>query len=256
MPYLYFDESIRDDGAFIVGALVVSEIELSPTVCDAWRAMGKNPDVFEYKSSAPKASDPLSQKQRDVLIGLLQSCRLALVVCARDDRSKLGEHCLALILQLLDTKHLKPAQYTLFLDQGISVSNSSKAAIAARGVTVEGNRDSRIIAGIQVADHAAHVLGIMLREQVGLSKKTILVGEEVGYDPPVEIELGYELWAGLRHLFYGLDDEISETSAEEGPVDRHRKVQGHGLYIAPSCNSTLCEHTLRCFGLIYLGCIH
>ncbi|MGZ8930284.1 MAG: hypothetical protein ACXW0O_04790 [Methylosarcina sp.] len=93
MANLYFDESIRENGAFIIGALVISEDDLSSRIRKQWEGMGLNPDDDEYKSSSIKVNNDVSVKQREFVRYLLHSSKLALVVLPNDDRKQLGNYC-------------------------------------------------------------------------------------------------------------------------------------------------------------------
>lgn len=142
MTHLYFDESIRDQGGFIVGALVLSDSDLSYRVRDLWHGMGLDPDTFEYKSSSLKLGDSRDQQQRDALRELLHSARLALTVCPRADRQRLGTHCLSLVSQLLQTDLLLTGAHNLYVDQNIAIPASEREALASRGVSVYPNQNS------------------------------------------------------------------------------------------------------------------
>jgi hypothetical protein len=256
MSYLYFDESIRDRGGFIVGALVISDSDLSPVVRDLWRDMGLDSETFEYKSSCLKLGDRQGQQQRDVLRQLLHSSRLALTVCPNADRQRLGTHCLSLVSQLLETGLLPADQHNLYVDRNIVIPARDRDSVASRGVSVHPNQDSRILAGLQVADHAAHALGGMLLEEMGLVRKTVVAGEDSGYDPDLKIELGFELWASLRYALLGRNEEIEGLSTLDDLANAYFRVEGYGLYIAPSCKQELATHVRKRFGVNYLGCIH
>ena len=135
MAHMYFDELIRNNGSFIVGALVVSHEDLSIRVAKEWRDMGLDGNI-EFKSSTLKAGNRTSQLQRDVLRGILQTSRLGLVVCPSFDRGRLGEHAIGLVLQLLDSGVLENGSHELYFDEGITLPNARKQAIRGRGVSV------------------------------------------------------------------------------------------------------------------------
>ena len=257
MAYLYFDESIRDKGGFIVGALVVAEGDISSKVRQLWRDMGHDPDLFEYKSSTPKLNDPKSQQQRGILRGLLHSARLVLTICPCTDRRELGKHCASIVSQLQTTDLLAPGNHELFVDENIFIPKNAQDALVASGVSVHLNQDSSVAAGLQVADHAAHALGGMLLEEMGIVRKTVPAGEGSGYDPELEIELGFELWAGLRYSLLGKNDHIPDLSPPpEDPANPYFRVEGYGMFLSASCPETLVKHARNRFGTNYLGCIH
>lgn len=253
MGYIYFDESIRDSGKFIVGAAVYSELDLSASIQALWKGLGL-PKGHEYKSSATKAGDASGQMQRDRLRGALHNGKVGLVICPVSHRKDLGTYAVALLNQLLTTGMIQPEKHSFFLDEEINVPQMDIQAAAARGVTVHTAQDSRVVAGIQLADLVAHAAGGMLLEQLGLLKKTVRAGENSGYDPDLQIEIGFELWAGLRHCFF----QVSTATGDE--LDQialaNHKMDGYGLFIAPTCAEGLAASARARFGENYLGCIH
>lgn len=257
MAHLYFDESIRENGKFIVGALVLAQDSLSSVVRNQWRAMGFDPDVFEYTSSAPKLNDPQSQQQRSFIRALLHSTSLALTVSPSAERRTLGRDCASLVAQLQDTGLLAPGNHELYVDQNIFMPRDCESALVTMGVSVFLNQDSRIAAGLQIADHAAHALGGMLLEEMNIVRKMVLAGEGSGYDPELEIELGFELWASLRYSLLGKNEYIPGVSPPPNdPINPYFRVDGYGLLVSPSCSEKLAEHARNRFGINYLGCIH
>lgn len=257
MAYLYFDESIRENGKFIVGALVLAQGNLSKAVRDQWCAMGYDPDVDEYKSSALKLNDPRSQQQRNFLRELLHSSNLALTVCPSDDRRQLGTYCALLVAQLQEKGLLAPGYHELYVDQNIFMPRKHASTLVTSGVSVFLNQDSRIAAGLQVADHAAHALGGMLLEEMNIVRKIIRAGGVSGYDPHLEIELGFELWASLRYALLGMSEYIPGLSpASDDSINPYFRVDGYGLFVSPSCSEKLAKNVRNRFGITYLGCIH
>jgi len=253
MGNIYFDESIRDSGKFIVGAAIYSEQDLTALVHDLWKEFGL-PPTHEYKSSALKGADESGRKQRSQLYGILQKGRVGLVICPTSHRKELGKYAVALLKQLLATGLIPSGQHVFYLDEGIIVSTEDIQEAAVVGVLLNPAQDSRITAGLQVADLAAHSTGGMLLEQMGLLKKTVRAGENSGYDPDLQIEIGFELWANLRYYLF----QVSTANGDE--TDQialaNHKMEGFGLYIAPSCPEDLAKNARARFGENYLGCIH
>ena len=113
------------------------------------------------------------------------------------------------------------------------------------------------MAGIQVADHAAHALGGMLLEEMGLVTKTVRAGEYSGYHPDEMLNLGFELWASIRYALIGKNEYIEGFSPPpDDPVNPYFKVEGYGLLISPECSESLAATARKRFGVNYLGCIH
>ena len=257
MANLYFDESIRDNGQFIIGAVVISKDDLSTQIRSQWESMGLNPNDDEYKSSAIKSNNEISVKQREYIRGLLHNSRLALVVLPSHDRKQLGNYCTELVFQLLETNKLNNEPHKLFIDENIFIDKDFKDKLESRNVNVYLNTDSKLEAGIQLADHASHALGGMLLEEMGIIKKQVKAGDNSGYHPDELLDLGFELWASLRYALIGNNQYIEGLSPPpEDPANPYFMVDGYGLYIADSCSETLTSAAKKRFGINYLGCIH
>lgn len=255
MANLYFDESIRDNGKFIIGAVVISEEDLSTQIRAQWELMGLNPND-EYKSSAIKSENEVSVKQREFIRSLLHSSKLALVVLPSHDRKELGNYCAELVLQLLSTKKLFGNTHNLFVDENVFMNKDVQLKLDSVGVNLYLNSDSKKEAGIQLADHASHALGGMLLEEMGLIKKQVKAGENSGYHPDEMLDLGFELWASLRYALIGDNQYIEGLSPPDDPANPYFMVNGYGLYIAASCVENLESCAKKRFGINYLGCIH
>lgn len=257
MSYFYFDETIRERGNFIIGALVVSERDLSPIVSDEWRRLGLNPESGEYKSSDPKENSKLGVMQRQVMAELLHGSNLALTVAPISERRRLGEHCTDLIFQLADTGFLKNGMHVLYLDENIKLGINDIERLRNLNISPFPGSDSKKVGGIQVADHAAHALGGMLLEEMGLITKQVRAGENSGYPSDELLELGFELWASLRYTLIGRNEHIEGLSPHpDDPANPYFRVDGVGLHVAPTCSEMLAQQARSRFGVNYLGCIH
>lgn len=257
MANLYFDESIRDNGAFIIGALVVSDDDLSSRIREQWEQMGLDPNDDEYKSSAIKDNNAVSVEQRNFVRGLFDISRLGLVVLPKHDRKQIGNCCAELTLQLLSTGMLLREEHKLYVDENIFINQSNYAKLEGSNVNIHLNCDSKKDAGIQLADHASHALGGMLLEEMGIIKKQVKAGENSGYHPDDLLDLGFELWASLRYALIGNNQYIEGLSPPpDDPANPYFMVEGFGLYISNSCSKHLADAAKKRFGINYLGCIH
>jgi len=254
MGYLYFDESIHDRAGFILGAMVYSSRDLTPIVHSLWSSLGLDPTRFEYKSSTPKAGNPDAQRHRANIHSLIHETQFGLLVCPNTDRRILGLHAMALAYQLVTSGRFDMGPQILHLDENIAVPQSARNAASSNGISVLVEQDSCLVGGLQVADHVAHSLSGMLLEKMGHNKKMVEVGPGSGYDPDLTVELGFELWASLRHcLITGPD---SASLEDDKITSATFPVEGYGLYIAPTCTDQLRSHAAQRFGSNYIGCIH
>jgi hypothetical protein len=153
-----------------------------------------------------------------------------------------------------------PGPHTLYLDQGIFASPGrakrlARSAELGEGVTVVAEADSRAIGGIQVADIVAHALSTMLLQQLGHVSKTVKAGPNSGYDPESDLDIGFVLWAGLRHRFFRRPF-ASVTEDDLRRYDGRGDVASCGLYVSGRCTPELREAAHARFGSVWLGCIH
>ena len=198
MGYFYFDESIHDKGGFIVGAFVYSAADLNGEVEEAIKKCGLVPGRDEYKSGLHVGRHPEQAALRDMLKQLVFKSKIAVVINPSDKRNELGQSALLGLKQLLDYHKRAEDLHAAYFDESIFQS-VQEAEVSARklGIHEQVNcffeQDSKIIGGLQVADLVAHTCSIMLLESLGLVTKTVKAGENSGYDPDLDIEIGFEL---------------------------------------------------------------
>jgi hypothetical protein len=256
MPF-YFDESIHPRGDFILGAYVFGP-DPTDAINAALATVGLDPDRDEFKSSAKMAEHPEQQALRRELQNILQhTYRFGLVVVPHHERASLGRHALLGLDKVCQANDLAHLHERAYFDQGIFSSSRAATELAQQiGVSqyceVHPEQDSRLAKGVQLADLVAHTCALMLLDALGLMSKVVKAGPNSGYDPDLDIELGFELWASVRYQFFngGLHDHID--SNEDMVVD----VATYGLHIAQSCSPRLRDAALERFGTQYWGCIH
>jgi hypothetical protein len=257
MGYFYFDESIQERAGFIVGSFVYSRSDLTPSVFAALAEAGLKPGVDEFKSGARMSAHPEQAKARDVLRGLLMNVRVGVIVVPSSERSNLGAEALVGLTKIINVNDLTSASHQVFFDEGIVVDRASLESFngnVGAACDIYLDQDSRTIGGIQLADLAAHAMGVMLLEQQGHIKKMVKAGENSGYDPDLDIDLGFELWTSLRYSFFKAPQPIPGPDDPLG--DLMFDVENYGLHIAATCGDALRDSSLMRFGQCYLGCIH
>jgi len=256
MP-IFIDESLQDVGNFIVGAVVHGP---DPTVAvdRALEAVGLKPGIDEFKSSARMDADPaLPMVRRQLRAVLTGGYRWGVVVAPRNPREGFGEEVLRGLKKILTANGLEKERPVVFLDEGI-FRRAADADDVARDLgldqlsDIRAEQDSAQVRGLQLADLVAHTCGIMLLDQLGLITKTVKAGPSSGYDPDLDVGLGFELWATVRYQFFN-GRLPAEINSNEGMVV---EVAPYGLYVANSCRSTLRTAAEQRFGRQYLGCIH
>lgn len=256
MPF-YFDESIHQRGDFILGAYV-SGPDPTDGIKLALAATGLDPHKDEFKSSAKMAEHPEQQQLRRELREILRmSYTYGVVVTPYEARTSLGKEALLGLAKIIRANGLIQSRQTVYFDQGIFSSSHAALRLAEEvGISqyceIHAEQDSRRIRGLQLADLVAHTCAMMLLHALGLLPKLVKVGPNSGYDPDLDIELGFEQWAHLRYQFFngGLPNSVQSND------DMVVEVEPYGLYVAESCSPRLRNAALARFGKLYWGCIH
>ena len=255
MGYFYFDESIHERAGFVLGAFVYAAEDVDQRVREALSSAGLTPGVDEFKSRTRMDENPLHQRLRDLLLEILNATKIGLIIISSESRAHLGVEALRGLHKIVSTNGLLDRPHIVYFDGGIQFPNL-KANLRDLGLTdvdVRIDQDSRVVGGIQVADLAARIMSVMLLEQLGLITKTVKAGPNSGYDPELDIELGFEMWASIRHQFFTQDKVDLDVGLLEGfTLD----VASYALYIAESVPMSLKEAALKRFGDTYVGCIH
>lgn len=257
MAYFYLDDSKHHNFGFSLAAFVICDSNPTDEVSSIFRNHGFDPDVFEFKSSAKMSDDATLQRLREALkafIGI--NCKIA--VCVVDGDKRLGPAALKLLKTALTHPQLNDREHQVFFDEGLFRS-TKVAATLVEGVEALDNcefhfeQDSRSIIGIQLADIVAHTCSMMLLETLGHIKKKIVAqapGDSV-YDG-LEIELGFEMWAGIRYAFLSQNKPNPKDVFQIANVD----VYPWGLFVDESVDERVASAAKNRFGENYLGCIH
>ena len=247
--YFYIDESIHDKAGFIIAACVYSKTDLNEDIAKIIQDCGFDSKDFEFKSRTNYTKEPSQVKVRESLKSLLSAkCKIGIVIIPRDKRNELGNECIKGIKQFVSSNKIN-LPVSIYFDEGIkgNLDNTNSE------IELFFNQDSKLMRGIQLADLAAHISSIQLKDVMGLISKKVKAGENSGYDPDMEIELGFEMWATLRYSYFNKGTtEYSEDSIELATID----VEPYGLYISEFCNDELARMSRDRFATMYLGCIH
>ena len=257
MHNFYIDESIHERGGFILGAYVYGPNPNSK-ITHALLKCGLRPGTDEFKSSATMSQHleqvALREELRDVLGGNFQ---IGVLVMPSTERRELGREALCGLRKFVMANDLTQKGLRAFIDEGFFSSREEAKQLAMTVeiddlCQIEAEQDSREIKGLQLADLVAHTCATMLLETLGLVSKQVKAGPHSGYDPDLELDLGFELWAGIRYLFFNGELPSTVESNEGMIVD----VASYGLHVPAACSQELREAAIERFGESYLGCIH
>ena len=259
MGYLYFDDSKHPQCGFALGVFVFSDDDLTELINRELCQSGLKPGEDEFKSSAPMNENPhLAELRERLRVLLWKHCHLGVVVVPNDH--ELGSESLMLLQKMIQHPRLLDAEHDVYFDQGL-FSSKNKARTLAKAIDgldshrLHFERDSKLIAGIQLADLAAHTCAVMLLETLGYITKTVKAGEGSGYEPDLDIALGFELWAGIRHHFLS-EPPPHPDEWNEDELQPMASVAPFGFHVASNADDTLRDAATERFGTMYWGCIH
>lgn len=256
MAYLYLDDSKHHRFGFSLAAFVICDLDPTEEISSTFRRNGFDPSSFEYKSSANMKGDERLQALRSALkVYIGRSCKIA--VCVVDGDKNLGPAALKLLSKALDHPQLAKRQHQVFFDEGLFRSAKAAATLAddvgLANCEFHFEQDSRTILGIQLADIAAHTCSTMLLETLGHVTKKIVINEpRDSVYHGMEIELGFEMWAGIRYAFLSQNKADPKDEFDIANVD----VYPWGLFIDANVSEHIANAAMERFGENYLGCIH
>jgi hypothetical protein len=199
---------------------------------------------------------PKMMDVRNDLKAIITSCQIGLVLLPIEQRQNIGIETFKGLKKILDSNDFGKdieiyVDENYFKSKKIGEEFGQKIGLDNYELFLE--VDSIKVKGIQIADLVAHTFATMLLEQLGLIDKKVKAGENSGYDPDLEIELGFELWASIRYSMIG---KVDMERFEVGDGQPIKLTEPYGFYISSFCDENLQKNGKERFGEIYLGCIH
>ena len=255
MAYFYLDDSKHHTHGFSVAAFAICDEDPHQELEAVFASCGFDLSTYEYNSSSKMRDNPGLQRLRHALRSFVRfKCQIA--VCDVDGDKQIGPASLELLKKAILHPRLRNQHHQVFFDEGLFTSEGKAISIVTEtdglnDCTIHFEQDSQRISGIQVADLIAHTCGTMLLDALGKINKIVNVPNS-GYDDDVEIDLGFEMWAGLRYAFLSVGNGADIDDEDFAVV----LVEPHGLYIDPSASSEVAAAARKRFGSMYLGCIH
>ncbi len=257
MTNIYIDDSIHERGNFIVSGIVVTDNEnIDNDISESLIKNGYDSEQDEFKSGLSFRKHPKMLNVRNDLKNILSSsCKLGLIILPNDKRQFIGKETLKGLKTIIDSNNYND-ELKIFIDENY-FRNSEVGVKYAKSIGLPSDNlhlevDSKKIKGIQLADLVAHTCSTMLLEQLNLIDKKVKAGENSGYDPDLEIEIGFELWASTRYNILGVINE-DFLNGYGHPI---KLTEPFGLYISEYCDDNLRKNIKDRFSEIYMGCIH
>jgi hypothetical protein len=258
--FIYYDDSKHPNAEFYLGAFIYSERDLNEEISQYISASGLSPKVDEFKSRLRMDQNPEQKELRKYLKRLIRHTKIAIVITAPNEKDFKYSTSKALIQLIENNQEDLIFPLTVHLDEGIYKGHNDddyKSLVSSLNldlVNLHIEQDSKVIRGIQLADLVAHTCSIIMKESLGLINKTIKAGNNSGYDPDTDIEIGFEMWVGIRYNFFSTPPPHPDKW--ESQLDCIANVEDKGLFISDSCNEKIRVKGKGRFGEMYLGCIH
>lgn len=257
MGYFFLDDSKHPKAGFCLGSFVFSETDLQEGIEKILRSHGLQPGHDEFKSSKIMKNSPVDTAVRDDLKQLLGPCKVGIAISPTEDL--LHEDSAALLRKMLGHPKVGRGRHKIFIDHEIASDekrqNRFLAVEGAEMCNFQFEQDSKKVGGIQLADLSAHICAIMMKDSLGLITKMVKAGENSGYDPDSNMELGFEMFATIRYSFLG----ICAPYIWEEPqllLQPLLLISDYGLQISEALPESVKIAAEARFGSLYLGCIH
>lgn len=244
---IYIDESIHEKYGFMLIAYVLCKKSPNDDLQKILMSYG----VSEFHASDKMSINKAMQEVKQEFLSYINSNSYwGVMVFPCGSRFNLLSDLLNLLNEIYKNGIIKHCN--LFIDEGI-VSKQELIEIQKIGfIDTAQICNSALEQGVQLADLVAALCGVRLRDEIGQNPKFLSYGNKSGYDPPIEAEIGYELWASLRYSMLHSDTPFGEDM----PSMAMFPTYGYGFFISDSCSNELKEKTDKTFGAVYLGCIH
>jgi len=257
MGYFFLDDSNHPDAGFSLSAFVFSASDPQGELEELLAKNGMTPGNDEFKSSIRMDKNPSNTSLRDDLKAFLRKCKVGLAISKTAE--ELYEDSAYLLEKILSHPKVADCEHQVFIDRGICPTRREQAFLAAiKGAAncrFHFEQDSKNICGVQLADLAAHICAIMMKDSLGLIKKLVKAGENSGYDPDSDMELGFEMYATIRYSLIGEFAPYVETLSDVS-LQPMLILDKYGLVISEKLEEKTKLAAKERFSSLYLGCIH
>lgn len=244
---IYIDESIHDQQGFMLLAYVTCRRDPQADLNNILKKYG----IEEFHACKKMQNNQMMQKLRSNIRSYVNSyCGWGVLVLPNTLRSNIKDDFSNLVAGL--SKFILDESLKIYVDEGIIHNSEADEIKSVLKVDCINICSSHKVNGIQIADLVAALCGVRLREEITGNSKMLTYGDESGFNPPIEAEIGYELWASLRYSML----RHSEPKGADMPDMASFETEGYGLFVSPHCSDELSRKARKLFGEAYLGCIH
>lgn len=257
MTKIYIDDSVHERGNFIISGIIVTKENIESEISESLKTHGFNPEDYEFKSGLNYRKYPKMLDVRNDLKNIISTvCKIGLVILPNSERKNIGIETFKGLKEIINSNKFEE-KIEIYVDENYfkDINSGEKYAkeLGLENYELNLELDSKKYKGIQLADLVAHSCSTILLEQLNIITKKVKAGNNSGYEPDLEIDLGFELWSEIR---YNLLGELDKNRYETGDGVPVKITEPYGLYISEFCNKMLTDNAKERFGEIYMGCIH
>ncbi len=212
------------------------------------------PGNDEFKSSIRMDQNSPNISLREDLKTFLRKCKVGVAISKSSE--ELYEDSALLLEKMLSHPDIPVGEHQVFIDRGIFPTRREQALLesikGAETCQFYFEQDSKKVCGVQLADLAAHICAIMMKDSLGLVKKMVKAGDNSGYDPDSDMELGFEMYATIRYSFIGEFAPYDESATRQPMLI----LDKYGIVISPKLEGEIQLAAKERFSSMYLGCMH
>lgn len=243
---IFVDESIQHDLGYICVGFAYCEESPDEAINEAIARAGLVPTLDEYKSGSRMANaDARHSLRNDIYRIVLDRCRLGVYISPINERPTLLAPVVATVDQIIQRNAL-PRPQSVFVDEGIL-----GAAKPSENLVVTTNCDSKLVAGIQLADFVAYHCSYLLKCALTGKQKKVLIEAEPHPLGGQEVELDWLVRTDFRRHFFV---EYRNTDEIHGD-DWFFKLAGYGAFFSGNLTPEVKAVAEETFDSMYFGCV-
>jgi len=243
---IFVDESIQDKLDYICVGFAYCESSPDELVNAAIVQAGFTPGIHEYKSGYRMENLPARHLLRDSISQIVfEQCQLAVYVAPCSERHMLRNAVLRVAKEITYKNNLSTPQY-VFLDEGILGRSDVDET-----VNVSIDCDSKLVAGIQLADYVAYHCSYLLKCSIEGQSKKITMGKEPHPYSGEDVDLDWLVRTNFRRNFF-----VEHRAREEIIGDDWTfKCAGFGAFYSENLSPCVKRAANATFDSMYFGCV-
>jgi hypothetical protein len=243
---IFIDESIQHALGYICVGFAYCDEDPAELVRGAIRQAGLTPALDEYKSGARMANAPCLHSLRENIYRIvLENCKLGVYIGPIEERPTLLTSVIATADQIIQRNSL-PLPQAVFVDEGIG-----GPAVPSTNIVLTTGCDSKLVAGIQLADFVAYHCSYLLKCSLTGKQKKVLVESNPHPLSGEEVDLDWLVQTDFRRHFFVENRSTDEIQGD----DWFFKLAGYGAFVSDKLSPEVRSSAEETFDSMYFGCV-